>query len=239
MKPSERVNRRIELERRSVDLLLDGRSVAVPVTVMLELSPRPQMVLEFSSDDVAAMNEIHEKRDVSVRLEDGRVVRTEVGNRRLLSGGSLSNVLFPRGQLVTVLEEEAVMTRCKFVLINFPSIWGEQDIVRRIRKDTGITQYRTQHFQLEAHPWLVEITEVDSLMAMDYRLKRYGGSGITHSVNVTRVDGCGFDLDDLRPLLDALHLFFSFVRGSYCGMTLLSAQDSNRRRVGSSGAPTR
>ena len=231
MKASERINRRIELEEISVHLLLDGRCVDVPVTVVLELSPRPQMVLEFSSDDVAAMKEIHEKGDVNVRLEDGRVVHTEVGNRRLLSGGKLSNVLFPRDPLVTVLEEEAVMARSKFVLINFPSIFGKQDIIRRIRKGTRTAQYITQHIQLRAHPWLVEITEVDSLMAIDYYLKRYGGSAITHAVNVTRVDGCGFSLDDLQPLLDALHLFFSFVRGSYCGMTLLSAQDSNRKRV--------
>ena len=45
MKPSEKVNRTYNLSRTTVEIWLDNRSVQVPVTVSLELSPTPQVIL--------------------------------------------------------------------------------------------------------------------------------------------------------------------------------------------------
>ena len=62
-------------------------------------------------------------------------------------------------------------------------------------------------------------------------MRRLGGSAITHSGSIKRTDGSDFTLEELKVILDALHLFLSFVRGSYCGLAFLSGQDSQRKTV--------
>ena len=231
MKPSERINRPLTLQEMRVEILLDRMNLGIPITAVLEMTPRPGVVFKFSLRDVMASNEIHSKREVQVRLMNGSVIPMMVGNRRHLEGGSLSNILVPKEEPITVLDEGLQLARCKFALINFPSIWGEQDITRPKFPDRDNPSLIFQHFFLELHPWLIKIYGVDSLMSVDHRLKEDGGSAITHVGNITRKDGSGFDVDQLYDLLDALHLFLSFTRGSYCGITLLSGQDSNRKPV--------
>lgn len=68
-------------------------------------------------------------------------------------------------------------------------------------------------------------------MSLDYQMRRIGGSAITHAGSITRTDGNDFSLEELEVVLDALHLFLSFVRGSYCGLAFLSGQNSERKTV--------
>ena len=110
-------------------------------------------------------------------------------------------------------------------------MWGNKDIRRCPNPANTASGLIYQRFQLEANPWFVNIIAVDSLMAVRYQLIRRGGSAITHCGTVTRVDEREFSLNDLTNLLESLHLFLSFARGSYCGLTLLSGHDSNRNRV--------
>ena len=233
MKPSERINRTYELKRTSVEIQLNNGFVRVPVKVNLELSPRPQVVLEceFSREQVAAANEIDLKREVNVRLDNGSEIDALVGNRQTIGGGKFGNVLIPKPQPVTVQEAKVSLTRGKFALINFPSMFGEEDITRYPDPSDTTKGLIYPRFKLEADPWLVEVIATDSQMGMHYTMQRRGGSAITHIGTVTSIDGDEFRLGDLEELLSALHLFLSFVRGSYCGITLLSAQDSNRDRV--------
>ena len=67
------------------------------------------------------------------------------------------------------------MNRCKFALINFPSIWGKQDITKKL---TDRTYDVTQHLILPAFPWSIEIAAVDSLMVIDHKMKLDGVSAI-------------------------------------------------------------
>ena len=233
MKPSERINRTYELECAAAEIRLDCGTVQVPFTAVLELSPRPQLVLdcEFLSSDAAATNELRSKGEVRVRLETGITIDTVVGNRWHLGGGKIRNVLIPKSEPVTVRDDQAKLARCKFALVNFPSIWGNKDITRYPNPTNTTSGLKYQRFQLEANPWFINIVGVDSVMGVHYQLTRRGGSAITHCGTVTRIDKREFSLNDLVGLLDALHLFLSFARGSYCGLTLLSGHDSNRNRV--------
>ena len=129
---------------------------------------------------------------------------------------------------MTVVNEFSQISRCKFVLINFPSIWGSEDIHRPKSDVSGVI---VQRMRLHAGPWSIEIKGVDRVMSLDIRMKTLGGSAITHSGSITRTDGCDFTLEELKVLLDALHLFLSFVRGSYCGLAFLTGQDSQRKTV--------
>ena len=232
MKSKSKVNRSILLQRTTIHLLLADRSVQVPARATLQLSPRPRVVIKFDlrSDDYEIANEIRSKQFMEVRLEQGPNISVLIGDNWHL-GKTVSNILIPTERLVTILNKKTKMSKCKFSLINFPSLWGEQDIEYTKEVNGKTNTFVTQHLQFQAHPWSIEISAVNSLMSLDYKLKRDGGSAITHVGFITRADGQDFCLKELELLLEALHLFFSFARGSYCGLTCLSGQDSSRKRI--------
>lgn len=76
MKPSERINRTYELKQTTVDISLDCGTVQVPVKVILELSPRPQLTLDckFTWPELEAANEITARCSPSLPQERGRQI---------------------------------------------------------------------------------------------------------------------------------------------------------------------
>ena len=233
MKPSERINRTYDLKRMSVDISLAKRTLQVPVTVCLELTSMPQVILscEFNSSDADATNELRTMQEINVGLNSGIGVRTKVGDRWELGGGKMRNALMVKPEPVTVVDKNRPLARCKFALLNFPNVWGAKDVQNRKSAKGKWANYIFPRFQLEAHPWFVDIIATDGLMGVHYSMTRRGGSALTHVGTVTRCDGQDFSSGELERFLEALHLFLSFVRTSYCGLTLLSGYDSNRTRV--------
>lgn len=215
-----------------IELLLDGGPVDAPVTASMELSPRPQLILEYElpSTAYAESNEINEKGEVKVRLDNGVTFETVVGNRMGLGGGKVWNVLIPKSEPVKVRDDNELLSSCKFSLINFPSMWGLQDI-KEPSSGNGSSSTITQRFQLAAGPWFIEIVGIESVMGVHYSLTRRGGSAITQKGSITRADGQNFHVCDLADLLQTLHLFLSFVRGSYCGITFLEGRDAGQNCV--------
>ena len=213
----------------TIQILLDEGYIETPVKVILELSPRPQVILayELPSNAYAASNEINEKGEVKVRLEDGVTMETIVGDRWHLGGGKVSNILIPKSEPVTIRGANRFLSECGFSLINFPSMWGDMDIKVPSSSGQSKSSTVTQRIQLNAHPWSIEIVADDSLMSMHYSLMRRGGSAITHTGVIKRTDGLKYRADDVLPLVNALHLFLSFARGSYCGVTLLKGFAAN------------
>ena len=233
MKSSEQINRTYDLKQTSAEILLHNRSVRAPMTVSLELSPRPQLVLgyELSSTDARTSNEINALQQVSIRLDTGITIGTKVGNRWHLGGGKVSNILIPETEPFTAQDDKVSLERCRFALVNFPNMWGAKDITRYRDPQNRKVGRLYPHFHLEAHPWVVKIFGVESLMSVHYQMIRRGGSALTHIGTITNNSGQGFRVSELQSFLEALHLFLSFARGSYCGLTLLSGYDSNRDRV--------
>ena len=238
MKPSKRIDRPIVLARTTAELLLDDKSEMARAKMVLRLSPRPRVIIEFdfprSTHDQAtaynAANQIQTKQYLDIRISPSTNIRTLVGGEWKVGGDDswCSGMLIPTTQPVTVVNEPAYISRCKFVLINFPSLWGAQDIHRPKSDISGVT---VQRMRLHAGPWTIKLKGVDRVMSLDIQMKSLGGSAITHSGSIKRIDGCDFTLEELKVVLDALHLFLSFVRGSYCGLAFLSGQDSQRKTV--------
>lgn len=230
MKPAERIDRPIVLNRTGIQLLFPRRSVEASAEVVLRLAPRARVVIEFDlllGD--GAQHELQSQEYIDILTDDGTSVRAVVGGEWTLGGQKVSGVLVPVTQPVTALRSTDRISRCKFALINFPSLWGAGDIHRPTEKD-GVS-ILVQRMPLHADSWTVEITGVDSVAVLDILLRRTGGSAITHAGSITRSDGSDFALEELDVLLDGLHLFLSFVRGSYCGLAFLSGQDSERKTV--------
>ena len=238
MKSSELIDRPIVLEKTTVELLLDDNSVTARAKIVLRLTPRPRVIIEFdfprSEHDQATAyntaNQIQSRQYLDIRISASTNIRTLVGAEWKLGGKDswCSGMLIPTTQPVTVANEPANISRCKFVLLNFPSLWGAQDIHRSKSDISGVT---VQRMPLHAGPWSIELKGVDRVMSLDIQMKRLGGSAITHSGSIKRTDGGDFPLEELKVVLDALHLFLSFVRGSYCGLAFLSGQDSKRKTV--------
>ena len=232
MKPSERLNRSYTLTETTVEVAVDSGLVGVPATVVLALAPRPKVIIEchFTWADVQTASEITLRREVEVVLKNGTSIDTALGSPTTIGGG-IRLTLIPKSELVTVRDETPPLTRCKFALINFPFVLGEQDVKRYpdpSKPGTGLIYPR---FHLHVAPWLVDIIAVDSLLGVHHALLQRGGSALTHTGTIVRTDGRQFSLDELKRFLRALHLFLSFARGSYCGLTLLSGHDSARNRV--------
>lgn len=230
MKPSDRINQKHEVTETTVEISLDEGFVEAPVKVSMELSPRPQLILDYelSRTEAAASNEINAKGEVKVRLENGKHFETIVGNRMGLGGGKVWNVLMPKSEPVTVRGGDALLSECEFSLINFPNVWSEDDIWQLNGHGSNSRTLAAQRFHLRASPWVITIDGVEDLMGMHYSLIRRGGSAITHKGTIARADGHDFSVDDLGRLLNALHLFLSFARGSYCGLTFLKGRDADQ-----------
>ena len=238
VKPAERIDRSIVLARTTAELLLDDNSVTARAKIVLRLSPRPRVVIEFdfprSVHDQAtaynATNQIQTAHYLDIRISPSTKIQTLVGGEWRIGGYDswCGGVLIPTTQPVTAVHSANNLNRCKFVLINFQSLWGAQDIHRPTSDTSSIV---VQRMQLHAGPWSIELTGVDAVMSLDYQMKRLGGSAITHAGSITRTDGGDFTLEELKVVLDALHLFLSFVRGSYCGLAFLSGQDSQRKTL--------
>ena len=240
MKSGGRIDKPIVLTRTVIEILLDDSSVTARAKVVLRLSPRPRVVIEFhwprsdysQATAYTASNQIDTKHYVDIRIASGITIRTLNGGEQQLGGNGswCGGMLTPVRQPVTVVDEQARINRCKFVLINFPSLWGAQDI-RRPKNGSDTVSTVVQRMQFRADPWLVELTGVDALMSLDYQMKKLGGSAITHAGSITKTGKSDFVLKELRVVLDALHLFLSFARGSYCGLAFLSGQNSQGRTV--------
>ena len=229
MKVAELIDRPVVLSRTTVKFHLGVGTVEASARYILRLSPKPKLVVEYDlpSDAYEACNEIRSKSLVSIELNQGQKITALVGDYFHIGGGKASGVLIPEDQPLTVLDEPGGITRCDFSVINLSSIWGSQDV--HFSKDGR--NLISQHFRIEACPWRVEITGVDSVMGLDYRMQLEGGSAITHLGSIRRTDGQAFDSTQLVPLLEAIHLFLSFARGSYCGLALVSGQDAGGKRI--------
>ena len=158
-------------------------------------------------------------------------IETIVGNRWHLGGGKMANILIPKSEPATVRDDKALLVRCEFELLNFPSMWGKKDVHCYPAPTNTTSSLVYPRFQLEMKPWFIDVFATDSLQGIHYNLMRRGGSAITHTGTITRVDGQKFCLYELDRLLAALHLFLSFARGSYCGLTRLSGYDSDGNLV--------
>ncbi|MXY96390.1 MAG: hypothetical protein F4Z29_01260 [Gemmatimonadetes bacterium] len=229
MKLVELINRPVVLDKTVIKFLLNVGVVEASARAILRLSPKPKLVIEFDlpSDAYEASNEIRSKPDVKITLAKGQEITALVGDYYLITSDKVSGVLVPEDQPLTVLNVSAAIYRCKFAVINLTNLWGSEDI--KFSKDGR--NLITQHFKIETFPWLIEITGVNRVMSLDLKMRLEGGSAITHCGSIRRTDGLDFDSAQLVPLLEALHLFLSFVRGSYCGLALISGRKASGKRV--------
>ena len=66
---------------------------------------------------------------------------------------------------------------------------------------------------LKADNWRVTLDCIETSRDLENKLSSSGGYAITHIGKIERIDESEFEVTEAKNLLDALHYFFSFVRG--------------------------
>ena len=116
-----------------------------------------------------------------------------------------------RHKPVTALELALNVSSIELAVINFSGI-----------RDT---------IELNAPPWVINIEPRQDLIGALRLLYVEGGFRQTHHASIRRFDGDVFPIADVGDLLDALAVFLSFVRGAWCGLTMIRGNDTAGLRV--------
>ena len=180
MRSKKQINRTFTLATKTISIVLRKRIVRVPSRVLFQLSPKARVIIDIDlpSDDYSTSNQLRFMSSLSIQLDSNTTMDASVGDFWRFGGGKLSGILIPLDQPVTVITTGRQMVKCNFALINFPNLWGSNDVHRP--KDpnnpTGASIV-IQRLLLEANPWAIQIVGSGSLMALDHRMKLEGGFG--------------------------------------------------------------
>lgn len=120
---------------------------------------------------------------------------------------------------VEIGDRASPLDEIRFYLVNFQVFFLTDDILRDGEKDehAGI--------RLRVNDWRVEIERrADLIPVVMLHLQLQRGYGITHHCRLWREGGDGspdsFSFDDAEPVLEAITLFASLVRGGMVGLAL-------------------
>ena len=199
---------------------IDGQPVDVPVNVVFQMFPYPRVVIE--SDQLP--HAVLQKERFKISMRNGA---------QLDAMCLVSPVLNSRGSLIParlpadVLDKKIPLKSIRFSILNYPRVYGMQD--RWVETETGST--RTPHLKLEASGWCIEINGVENMTDVLNVLNRDGGYGFTYDGIVTRADDATFSIEEVDTLLEALRMFLSFAKGTYCSLSLIEGEDELDERT--------
>ena len=99
------INRPIQFKEPPFTYSSETRSVKAPAEVILQLSPRPRVIIEFKLEpiDYEASNEMRSKQCMQIHLDGGPNIDVLVGDRWFVTSKKISNFLVPTEQPVTVI----------------------------------------------------------------------------------------------------------------------------------------
>ena len=182
----------------------------------MRLLPNPTVVIEAS----ALPSIVREKERFQIRLGNGAELETLVRSFNLGTGGGS---LIPARQPVDVIDKGLPIRKVNFVILNFPEVHGNQ--IRWI--DEGQVPATVPHIKMDLPDWSLEITGVSSISDVAKTLKQDRGYGITYTGVITHRDGGEFSVNTVENLLEALRLFLSFSRGTFCSLALVEGLDQD------------
>lgn len=211
-------NRPIELAKTYL-VEVDGERVEVPVNVVFPLNPTPRVVIESER----LPNIVLQNERFRITLRNGAQLEAMVGS---FNFGTAKGSLTPSRLPVDVIDKALPLTSVQFGILNFPELYGRQG--RFIDHE----QYSIliPHSKLDVPNWCVEITGVRNIADVVKTLKQNRGYGFTYKGFIKRSDGSQFMPSDVAKLLEALRLFFSFVRGGYCSLAMIEGMDQVGRQ---------
>ena len=149
---------------------------------------------------------------------------------RLAYGSELEVASFfpdPPGGTLVVLDREVDAVRNQeyvdavhFALINFDAF-----VHPHLAWDHDSQDIRS-YTRLVGSGWEIDVQNANGQPTFEP-----GGFDVTHWGDIKRCDGRPFQIASVKSVLEALGVFFSFVRGGYCGISLINGTNGCGERV--------
>ena len=200
-------NRDLYYSDTSIQFLNSNKRSPIAAHPRLELNRGPAIVIDFDELppelENGYTNALFSDATMPIRLANGRKldVAAFFPNR---PGGTL----IVRDPKVYGLRTQECVSTIHFALIN----------------DEGFIH--PDSMSLEAAEWEIDFSNAKSRLNF-----KPLGYQVTHWGSIKRGDGQSFHIDSAEPVLGALGLFFSFVRGGYCGISLINGTNESGERV--------
>ena len=212
------VNCPILLAKTRIEITGDNRNLKqVPAKVVLNLSPVPRVIIDITTH-LVSLRYLKIPNTVgsllNIRTPSGAEIEVSIAEWSI--NGRYRARLVPTQEPVTAIQTDDKLQSVKFNVVNFPEF--------HCKLSTGDQMCTVR---LQTSTWHIEIREVSEFSEVKKTLKIESGYGITHEGSIRRSDGELFSVEEVEKLLDGLHLFLSFARGAYCGITLISGNDRN------------
>ena len=223
MAPIDKVNSpRTLLEAEIVSI--NGRTVEpAPAKVELRLSPVPRVVVTFRElrlpDDRAFL-----PGEFWITFSTDLRIPVQLGFFERYSNGYSGNFLMSKDP-VEVRRTGDSLRRVQFAVVNFSRPFG--------RFPTNQVATVT----LDTPPWSISLRQVENFKELMGTLSQQGGYGITHYGEITQSGNFPFSIEDVQLVLEQLGLYLSFVRGTFCGLTLASGFDQRGELAWESWGP--
>ena len=206
----------IEQVQEMVSQLLDG--IEGDSEISFALSPTPHICWLFRTDIwplsagwpvLVSPSEL--SSEFTTRIGDGGLPDPSK-TVRLYSG--LSRVMFP----VQIGASDSQLDEIRLYLVNFQVL----DLLSDVPRDGCID--RQARLSLKANNWRIDIEKRPDFFQAIHHLEEKRGYAVTHNCRIWCEDDKGthrtFTFEDAEPVLEAMQLFTSFVRGGMAGVAL-------------------
>ena len=192
--------------------------------VTLRLSPDPHVEWWFAHDGISTEGFPVPIGEWPV-LSPPRILSDEFSTRAGPDGPAFTPPRQPRRagssrimRPVEIGDRTDPLDEVRFYLVNFQVFFLTDDILRNGETD------KYAGIRLQVHNWRVEIERRADFPSVMNHLEFERGYGITHHCRLWREGEDGlpdsFSFDDAEPVLEAITLFASFVRGGMVGLAL-------------------
>ena len=218
-------NEAIPLGETRIRFDVNGQCVDTPAKAVLRMLPSPRLVikcdLDLRNSNVGLADFQQDYVTATIQDQETEFIVGQFTFAWEPDGFQIGMTLSPKRQPISVHHTHDNLASVEFCVLNFPEFLGEQD---RIIESNG-SYDRIGAAQLQAGPWVVDITAAPNLSEIKKTLGSTGGFAITHTGTVRRAEGNEFRVSEVEQVLNGLSLFLSFARGAYCDLALVKGRN--------------
>ncbi|MCK4375063.1 MAG: hypothetical protein KAX19_07030 [Candidatus Brocadiae bacterium] len=216
-------NGSVTLWEGRADLAQNGLEIPGTSKLIYTLVPHPRVECPFQSNDASVFVSI-DADDPHVVIHDGSPLSLPV-HIRSINVGSHCPTRFEavvRQPFCLGLSEEA--HSIIFQVLNFWEFLATSDVICAFADGR---EERVPCLRLGSDRWQVEMTGLPQSKDHIREAKATEGFAVTHIGTLKRPHGERFTFQDAHAFLDMFHYFLGFVRGLWCGPTLVVGRDKH------------
>jgi hypothetical protein len=201
------------------EMVLTQNSITLRGSSEIKLMWLPQPHLSFKAnfgdEHSLDIKRLVMKEDVSIQLPNL--------DQNLTARGMLTNHIRDGWKVMGVQGQLPAME---------PVVFGSKDNIKELTLHlTNFWRGITGPIVIKADNWMCEVKEVEPFYKFPDELQSIEGYAITHVCHLSKIDKTNFDSDEIETMIEALHYFFSFIRGFWCGVSQINGFDASGKSV--------